>query len=76
MSRLRWGLGAALALVALVAAASSLQTYVGHKLWLGGLAVVVLAAIDLTGFFSLARARRRRALEIDALAAEPPGGAL
>ena len=59
VSRLRWGLGAALALVALLAAASSLQTYLGHKLWLGGLAVIVLAAIDVAGFVSLAQARRR-----------------
>ena len=76
VSRLRWGLGAALALIALVAAASALQTYVGHKLWLGGLAVVVLMAIDVTGFGSLALARRRLASEIAALAADRPGGQL
>lgn len=76
MSRMRWGLGVALALIALIAAASALRTYTGHKLWLGGLSVAVLVAIDLCGFISLARARYRLAIEIDALAAQPPGGSL
>lgn len=76
MSRLRWSLGAVLALVSLIIAASALRTYVEHRLWLGCVAVVVLVTIDLVGFGSLALARRRLVGEIDALAAVPPGGAL
>ncbi len=76
MSKLRWGLGAALALIALLAALSVLRTYLGHRLWLGGISVLVLMAIDLVGFVSLGRARRRLYAEIAALAAEPPGGEL
>ena len=76
MSRLRWGLGAVLALVSLIVAASALRTYVEHRLWLGGLTVVVLVAIDLFGFASLALARRRLVRELGGLAADPPAGEL
>lgn len=76
MIRLRWGLGALLAVVSLVVAAAALRTYLQHGLWLGGLTVVTLAAIDVLGFASLATARRRLQAEIAGLRADPPTGAL
>jgi hypothetical protein len=76
MTRFRWGLGASLCALSLVAAAKALATYVGHGLLLGSAAVVILGAIAVVGFGSLALARLRLARELAALAAEPPTGEL
>jgi hypothetical protein len=76
MTRLRWLLGAMIAGVSLLAAGLALRTYLVHKLWLGGLAVMVLAVIAAVGFTSLARARLRLWRELNALSAEPAGGEL
>jgi hypothetical protein len=76
MTRLRWLLGGVLAVVALGSALSALRVYIGHQLWLGGLAVGVLVAIDIGGFVSLGLARWRLAVEIAQLGQEPPQGSL
>jgi hypothetical protein len=57
VSRLRWGLGGLVGLVALVAAAQSLKVYLQHGLWLGAAAVAVLVVILIGGLYSLGRAR-------------------
>ncbi|MBL9002768.1 MAG: hypothetical protein JNJ46_00910 [Myxococcales bacterium] len=76
MSRLRWSLGALLVALSLLASAAALRTYVVHRLWLGGLAVLLLAVIAIAGFASLARARRRLAAELSGLLQTPPSGSL
>ena len=76
MSRLRWTLGGLLVGLSLLAAATALRTYLVHKLWLGGMAVLVLAVIAVAGFASLARARLRLSRELDGLQHEPPSGLL
>jgi hypothetical protein len=76
VTRLRWGLGAALVLLSLVTAAHALTAYWSHGLWLGSAAVVMLAAIAIGGLVSLGQARRRIARELAGLAAEPPTGEL
>lgn len=76
MTRLRWSLGALLVALSLASAGGALQTYVVHRLWLGGLAVLVLAVIAVAGFASLARARLRLWRELDALSQDPPSGQL
>ncbi|HNN95927.1 MAG TPA: hypothetical protein PKI03_26815, partial [Pseudomonadota bacterium] len=76
MTRLRWLLGALIAAVSLVAASLALRTYITHGLWLGGLAVVVLALIAAVGFASLAHARLRLWRELAALSQTPAGGEL
>ena len=76
MSRLRWTLGGLLVGLSLLAAATALRTYLVHKLWLGGMAVLVLAVIAVAGFASLARARLRLSRELDGLQHEPPSGPL
>ena len=55
----RWGLGAALGVVALVAALRSLAVYQQHALWLGVAAVAALAIIQVFGFLTLGFARQR-----------------
>jgi hypothetical protein len=76
VSRLRWGLGATLIVLSLASVARALVAYAGHRLWLGSAAVLLLGAIAIAGFASLWRARRRIAVELDGLAADPPRGAL
>jgi hypothetical protein len=76
LSRLRWGLAGAVALLALIATVSALQTYVAHQLTAGVLAVSALAITLLVGLASLASARRRIGAELEGLRRNPPGGAL
>ena len=47
VTRLRWALGGALAMVSLLAAMRAVSTYAAHGLWLGTASVVLLGAIDL-----------------------------
>lgn len=74
MSRLRWALGAFLVTLSLLSSVAALRTYIVHELWLGGVAVVVLAIIAIVGFASLARARWRLSRELQALQQDPPAG--
>jgi hypothetical protein len=76
MSRVRWGLGTALAAVALLASLHALWTYAGRGLWLGALAVLVLLGMDVAGMFILWRARTRLAHEWAAMNATSPSGEL
>ncbi len=76
VTRLRWGLGVALTLLALIAAARALGAYVDHRLWLGSASVVLLGVIAVGGLWSLAEARRRIERELGGLGATPPGGEL
>jgi hypothetical protein len=76
MTRLRWGLGAALVLLSLVSAARALPAYVTRGLWLGSGTVILLAVIAVVGFASLLQARRRIERELAGLAAHPPAGEL
>ena len=75
LSRLRWGLGALLGLLSLIAALRALGAYVDHRLWLGSAAVLVLAVIAVAGMVSLGRARLRLERELAELEASPPRGA-
>ncbi len=75
-SRLRWLLALGLGLLALVAAAQAAGTYVTHRVTVGLLAVIALAATVVIGLVSLGRARRRIAQELQALRATPAGGSL
>ena len=74
LSRLRWGLGLAITVVALVVAVRALGAYGAHRLWLGCLSVLLLGAIAVAGMLSLWRARQRVAHALDGLAATPPRG--
>lgn len=76
MTRARWLLGAALVVLSLVAAFRALGTYVQHGLWLASATVMVLGAIAVAGFASLAIARRRLTHELRGLALEPPSSTL
>ncbi|MSP60138.1 MAG: hypothetical protein EXR72_07310 [Myxococcales bacterium] len=76
MTRLRWGLGAALTLLSLGTIRSALGTYVAHHLWLGAATVIVLGIIAVGGFASLAFARRRLGRELAGLSREPATGEL
>jgi hypothetical protein len=76
MTRLRWGLGGALVVAALLSAARALLSYLGHGLWLGSASVLLLALIAVVGYLSLGQARRRLEKELSGLAAEPPRGEL
>jgi hypothetical protein len=76
MRALRWWTGGALALLALVACAQALGTYVEHQLWLGAGTVAVLALMDVAGFVSLWNARRRLQRIQQGLEANPPQGPL
>ena len=59
LSRLRWALGGAIALLSLVVAVRALGAYVEHRLWLGSASVLLLAAIAIGGLYSLGQARLR-----------------
>jgi hypothetical protein len=76
LSRLRWGLAGGVALLALVATAMAMSTYVAHQLTVGVLAVGALAITLVAGLYSLARARLRIASELAAMRADPPRGTL
>jgi len=76
VTRARWLTGALIGAASLIVAGQALVTYVGGRLVVGAVAVVVLMAVTAIGFASLARARRYLAREIAALGAEPPAGAL
>jgi hypothetical protein len=76
VSRLRWGLGGLVGLVALAAAAQSLRVYLQHGLWLGAAAVAVLVAILIGGLLSLGRARLFLSGELLALDGIEPAGQL
>jgi hypothetical protein len=76
LSRLRWGLAGAVALLAVIAAVTALQTYLAHQLTAGVLAVSALAITLIVGLASLASARRRIGAELAALRRNPPGGSL
>ena len=75
MSRLRWGLGALVGLLSLIAALRALGAYVDHRLWLGSASVLLLAVIAVAGMASLGKARLRLERELDGLEASPPRGA-
>ena len=72
MTRLRWALGAGLVLLSLAAAGRSLVAYLGHGLWIGSAAVLLLAVIAVAGFVSLLGARVRVERETVGLRASPP----
>jgi hypothetical protein len=76
VSRLRWILAGAVALLALVASVNALDVYLAHHLTVGVLAVAALAVTLAVGLASLALARRRIGGELAALQASPPGGEL
>jgi hypothetical protein len=76
MTRARWIIGGLVGVAALVVAGESLAAYITGGLVVGVAAVVVLAALLIVGFGSLARARKDVGRELAALAATPPGGAL
>jgi hypothetical protein len=76
LSKLRWILAAAVALLALGAAVNALDVYLAHRLTVGVLAVAALAVTLVVGLASLASARRRIGRELAALRASPPGGEL
>jgi hypothetical protein len=76
LSRLRWGLAGGVALLALVATAGAMTTYVAHQLTVGMLAVGALALTLVAGLYSLVRARLRIAGELAAMRANPPRGEL
>jgi hypothetical protein len=74
VSRLRWGLGALLAALSIVAALRALGAYLDHRLWLGSAAVLLLAIIAVAGMVSLGKARLRLERELAGLTASPPAG--
>jgi hypothetical protein len=76
ITRARWLTGALIAVGALVVASQALATYIAGHLVVGIVAVLVLMAVLVIGFTSLARARLYIARELVALAAQPPGGVL
>jgi hypothetical protein len=76
MSRLRWILAGAVALVAGVATVTAFRTYVAHQLTVGMLAVGALAVTLAAGMASLASARLRIERELAAMRSTPPGGSL
>lgn len=76
LSRLRWVLALAVAVVALGASVSAVTTYLDHRLMVGVLAVAALAVTLVAGLGSLALARRRIGAELQALAATPARGDL
>ncbi len=76
MSKLRWGLGVLITLLALASAARALSAYFSHHLWLGSSTVALLAVIAVAGCVSLARARQRIEIELVGLLSEPPRGEL
>ena len=75
MSRLRWGLGALVALLSLAAALRALGAYVDHRLWLGSASVLLLAVIAVAGMVRLGQARLRLERALGGLEASPPAGA-
>ena len=76
MRRARWLVGGLIAAGALVVAGQALSAYVAGRLVVGVVAIFVLVGVLFVGLASLARARRYIDRELDALRAEPPGGAL
>lgn len=76
MSKARWGLSGALAVLSIWAAVHSLGAYVAQGSTLGAAVVVGLLAILLLGLGSLGRARVRAERELVGLAATPRGGEL
>ena len=76
MTRLRWVLAGATAVLTLVAALQSLRAYAAHDLTLGTWAVVGLALLLMVGLASLGWARRRIAGELAALSGSGPAGQL
>lgn len=76
MNKLRWLMGAALAVLALLACVQAMGVYVQHQLWLGAGTVAVLALMDVAGFVSLWRARLDMAAQWTALTSATSGGAL
>jgi hypothetical protein len=67
MSRVRWLLAGALALVAFVASVQALRTYVAHQMTVGVLALGALAVTLAVGLGSLGWARRRIERELRGL---------
>ncbi len=76
MTRLRWILAGAIALVAAVASVQALFAYVAHQITVGVLAVLALLGTLVAGLYSLAQARRRIGRELAGLRARPPEGEL
>jgi hypothetical protein len=76
MNRARWITGGLVGAGALVVGAEAFATYVAGRLVVGVVAVVVLMGVLAVGLASLARARAYIARELEALRADPPGGAL
>ena len=70
MSRIRWILAGAVAVLALVATVQALVTYRAYDLTVGVLSVIALAVTMLVGLGSLALARRRIGTELAALKTE------
>ena len=74
MTKMRWWLGGALSVLAMVACVQALATYVAHHLWLGAATVLVLAVMNVAGFISLARTRRWLHQQVVTLVQDPPHG--
>lgn len=76
MARSRWYAASVIGVGAAVAGVAALRLYLRHALPLGVLAVVLLLALLVIGFVSLARARARLAREAVDLAQKEPKGEL